>query len=373
MAKINNCYQCGLCGGICPKRKVSKYSPRVRINEFLNDERKDVSFECLTCGLCSEYCPQTVDYLSFVRDLRTTNTNDDAIAHKSVFTLLVEFMNRNPKSKGVPTNFKGETDPTSEVAYFPGCLDFFDCFLDVGVNFHEIGESSIKLLNITGIKPRLLPLRCCGHDALWQGNKEAFDAVRKYNEEILAKSGIKTLVTSCAECFRTFSKDYELNVEILHVSQLLEKKADLLKLQAKDCKVTYHDPCRLGRHMGVYDAPRNVLQNVKGVKLVELDEAREDSQCCGVSAWVSCNTEAKVLMTEKLDKAAQTGGGTLITTCPKCNAHLNCLKNEKPPIKEFPVEVIDLTVFLSRLNGERKDALETPAAGSREGGGSHAT
>lgn len=371
MAKINNCYQCGLCGGICPKRRVSKYSPRVRINEFLNESNRDLSFECLTCGLCSEYCPQTVDYLSFVRDLRTDSASEDAIAHKSIFTILVEFMNRNPKSGGVPMNFKGETDPTGEVAYFPGCLDFFDCFLDVGVNFHEIGESSIRLLNMTEIKPRLLPLKCCGHDALWQGNRNAFETVRRYNEETIAKSGIKTLVTSCAECFRTFSKDYELKVEILHISQLLDRKKDMFKLQTKDNKITYHDPCRLGRHMGVYDAPRNVLRNVEGVTFVELDETREDAQCCGVSAWISCDTQAKVLMTEKLDKAAKTGASTLITTCPKCYAHLNCLKYEKPPIKDFPVEVADFAVFLSNLNGKQKSQSETPA-GSRKGGDFHA-
>jgi Fe-S oxidoreductase len=97
-----------------------------------------------------------------------------------------------------------------------------------------------------------------------------------------------------------------------------------------------------------------VLQAVKNITLKELDEAREDSQCCGVSAWVSCNTEAKVLMTEKLDSAMRTGAEVLITTCPKCYAHLNCLKNEKPPIKEFDIDVVDLAVFLSRLGGEAK-------------------
>jgi Fe-S oxidoreductase len=258
-------------------------------------------------------------------------------------------MTKHPNAQGVPTAFKGEMNQNSEVAYFPGCLDFFDCFLDVGVDFHEIGESSIKLLNHIGIKPRILSLKCCGHDALWQGYSATFNELKNYNENKIKESGVKTLVTSCAECFRTFSKDYELELEIMHISQILDKNRDKLNVETNGTIVTYHDPCRLGRHMGVYDAPRNVLSKVKGLKFKELDDAREDTQCCGVSAWISCNQEAKFLLVEKLERAMDTNSKTLITACPKCYAHLNCIKNEKPPIKEFKIDVEDLTVFLSKL------------------------
>jgi heterodisulfide reductase subunit D len=101
--------------------------------------------------------------------------------------------------------------------------------------------------------------------------------------------------------------------------------------------------------MGIFDPPRNVLSKVKGLELKELDESREDAQCCGVSAWVSCNQEAKFMLVEKLEKAMETNSKTLITSCPKCLAHLNCVKNEKPPIKEFDIDVEDLTVYLSKL------------------------
>lgn len=262
-------------------------------------------------------------------------------------------MTKCPDAHGVPADFKGEIDQNSEIAYFPGCLDFFDCFLDVGVDFHEIGESSIKLLNQIDISPRILSLKCCGHDALWQGYSATFNALRKYNEDKIKKSGIKTLVTSCAECFRTFSKDYELDLDIMHISQMLEKNRDKLDIKTNGTIVTYHDPCRLGRHMGVYDAPRNVLSKVKGLTFKELDDTREDAQCCGVSAWISCNPEAKFLMVEKLEKAMDTKSKTLITACPKCYAHLNCIKNEKPPIKDFNISVEDLTVFLSKLIDKR--------------------
>ncbi len=349
MSLVNSCYQCGLCTGVCPKRRVSKYSPRYRISRFVLENERRASWECLTCGLCSQDCPQGVDYLDFVRDLRKQEVDEEVVAHKSVFSLLCEIMTKFPGAQGVPTNFKGETNPNSDFGYFPGCLDFFDCFLDVGVDFHEIGESSIRLLNLIGIKPRTLSLKCCGHDALWQGNESTFDKLKKFNEEEISKSNIKTLVTSCAECFRTFSKDYELDVETMHISQLLESNLDKLHIETNGATVTYHDPCRLGRHMGIYDAPRNVLSKVKNLTLNELDDAREDAQCCGVSAWISCNQEAKFLMVEKLEKVMNTNSKTLVTTCPKCFAHLNCVKNEEPPAKDFPVDIVDFTVFLSDL------------------------
>ncbi|MEJ2271830.1 MAG: (Fe-S)-binding protein [Candidatus Bathyarchaeota archaeon] len=349
MSKVNNCYQCGLCTGICPKRRISDYSPRSKINKFLLEDSKGESWKCLTCGLCSNYCPQEVDYLDFVRDLRKQQVDEEVIAHKSIFSLTNEIMNKYPNSQGVPTNFKGKIEENSDIAYFPGCIDFFDCFLDVGVNFHEIGESSIKLLNRIDIKPKILSLRCCGHDALWQGDYDTFIKLKKYNEEKIKKSGIKTLITSCAECFRTFSKDYELDIDVVHISQILDKNKDKLNIKTDNSTITYHDPCRLGRHMGIFDPPRNVLSKVKGLELKELDESREDAQCCGVSAWVSCNQEAKFMLVEKLEKAMETNSKTLITSCPKCLAHLNCVKNEKPPIKEFDIDVEDLTVYLSKL------------------------
>ncbi len=349
MAKINDCYQCGLCTAACPKRRVSKYSPRLKISKFLLENQETNSWSCLTCGLCSQYCPQNVNYLDFVRDLRKQKVDEDVIAHKSIFALISEVMVKHPDAHGVPTDFKGKTDQNSDVAYFPGCLDFFDCFLDVGVNFHEIGESSIKLLNHIDIKPRVLSLKCCGHDSLWQGDSETFNALKKCNKDKIRKSGINTLVTSCAECFRTFSKDYELDIEITHISQILEKNQSRLHIETNGTTVTFHDSCRLGRHMEVYDAPRNVLSKVKGLTLKELDETREDAQCCGVSAWISCDPEAKFLLSEKLDKAANTEAKALITACPKCYAHLSCVKNEKPPMKDFAIDVEDLAVFLSRL------------------------
>ncbi len=143
--------------------------------------------------------------------------------------------------------------------------------------------------------------------------------------------------------------NYKLPVETLHISQLLAANIEKLGFKMREGAATYHDPCRLGRHMGIYEAPREVLSAVKNLTFKELEENREDAQCCGVSAWLSCGPEAKYLLMEKLEAAASVGAETLITACPKCLAHLSCVKNEKPPAQAFTVDVEDLTVFLARL------------------------
>jgi Fe-S oxidoreductase len=344
---IFTCYQCGLCTGICPKRLVTKYSPRRDLeNTILAKDDIDL-WSCLTCGLCSQYCPQGVGYLDFMKEVRNNgNVDQDIIAHKSVFNLISQLMIKFPEKSSIPTNFSGEIDSKGSIGYFPGCIDFLDSFLEVGINFHPIGDAAIKLMNKAGIKPRVMGLKCCGHDELWQGNQEVFEKLKNHNSQAIKESGIKTLITTCAECFRTFAIDYDLDIEVLHISQFLEQHQAKFSLKGEGT-VTYHDPCRLGRHMQIYDPPRNMIGQVKGMSLVELENIREDCQCCGVSAWLGCNSESKALLVNKLSEAEQTGASTLLTTCTKCLAHLNCVLNEKPPLREFQIDVQDLTVFLA--------------------------
>ena len=114
-----------------------------------------------------------------------------------------------------------------------------------------------------------------------------------------------------------------------------------------NAEVTYHDPCRLGRHMGIYDAPRAALTS-NGVALKEMEHSREKALCCGVSSFMNCNEQTKALRIARMDEAAATGAKTLITTCPKCLAHFNCLKNEKDAVKKYDLDVVDLSVFLAR-------------------------
>jgi len=316
-------------------RRVSKTSPRSSIynSNVYGLETKDI-WTCLTCGLCPMECPQQVDFLSFIREEREGKQPLD-VAHLGVFT---EFNELSSKLNGV----KPERSD-SKYGYFPGCTDQLGLFLhDVKTDFGEITTSSLKLLDKLGIKPQIMNMKCCGHDVLWQGKKDVFDRLKTYNKNFIKESGIETLVTSCAECYRTFSKDYDLGIKVVHISELLDKLG--LKINGD---VTYHDPCRLGRHMGVYDAPRKAL-TLNGVTVKEMEHSKENALCCGVSNFMNCNEQTKALRIARMNEAEATGVKTLITTCSKCLAHFNCLKNEKDAIKKYDLDVVDLTVYLAR-------------------------
>jgi len=371
------CYQCGECTGVCPMRRVSKFSPRSFVyNLFASSDSEHASFNigeqsqwnCLICENCYIICPQEVDFPALILNLRTegeegagAEAKEDILAHR-IFSEIATFMTYF--DKGVPTDFKGEMDEESEYGYFPGCLDYFDLFMDVGVNYHEIGDYAIKLLNEIGIKPRIVSLKCCGHDVLYQGNYKVFEQLAAYNTEKIKELGIKKLIVSCAEGFLTFKKYYGLKaagVEVIHISQLLSERmefSDTEKARNRAITVTYHDPCAMKRFQ-IYEAPRNAIKR-SGVKYVELTHSKDNALCCGVSGMMNCNDMSKALRAFRLREAKEKRVDVLITTCPKCLSHLSCLKHESEREgkereeqseyeREYNFEIVDLGVFLGRL------------------------
>jgi len=271
--------------------------------------------------------------MDFVLDARERVDCGECVTHKGISSEINEIAVRLGS---------GEVeDLGKEYGYFPGCLDVHDLvFYETGVDFKQIEVASLKLLEHLGIDAGLLKMNCCGHDELWQGRRDVFEKLREQNNEVIRKSGINMLVTSCAECYRTLSKDYDLDVKVVHISELL---AEIEGVKGDGGVVTLHDSCRLGRHMGVYDAPRKAIGGAGEV--VEMRHNRENSLCCGVSSMLNCNDHTKALRILRMQEAVDTGAGTVITTCPKCLAHLNCLRSEEGA-PEYP-EVVDLTVFLS--------------------------
>jgi Fe-S oxidoreductase len=114
-------------------------------------------------------------------------------------------------------------------------------------------------------------------------------------------------------------------------------------------RVTYQDPCRLGRHLGVYDAPRKVLESIPGIELVEMRHNGVESICCGTSAWTNCDSYSNMLRAERLSEAVATGAEILITTCPKCQTHFRCAMTDKGEEKRpMPkIEIMDLATLVA--------------------------
>jgi NADPH-dependent glutamate synthase beta subunit-like oxidoreductase/Fe-S oxidoreductase len=228
------------------------------------------------------------------------------------------------------------------------------------LDFLSIPRTVIGLLNHKQIVPVVLSNeKCCGHDSLWRGDIRSFEKLARHNVKLYNDAGVKTLIFSCAEGFYTWKYEYpklfegtdEFNFEIYHISEYILKEhlLDDVKFPvSRKIKVTYHDACRLGRLGNVYDAPRDVLNKIPFIELIEMESNRKDALCCGVSAYISCNEYSREIQAARIQEAIDTGAEYLIVSCPKCLAHFNCYLDEHLELKN-KLQVIDLTSFLGKL------------------------
>jgi Fe-S oxidoreductase len=188
--------------------------------------------------------------------------------------------------------------------------------------------------------------RCCGHDALWNGNEETFKQLARLNLDLIRSSGAKQVIFSCPEGYHTVKNFYpkyfgELDFTPVHILDFLADKLreGVIQLQGSDKEVvTFHDPCRLGRLAGIYDAPRKILETISGIELKEMPRSRENGICCGTSGWMNCSSCSKEIQLQRLKEAGDTGAGTLITACPKCQIHFRCAK----AAFDLDIEITDL-------------------------------
>ena len=362
--EMNKCYGCDLCDDACPVRLFNAGDKLNIIYNTWNNEDDGVPlYSCLTCTACTNACPQLVDYDSYV-DIRRNLIVGGPPATEIPHTLLQAVLAAEAEEDADEAFVSVADYPIdSNVGYYPGCVDYIDqemVFSHVNEGEMNLGETTtaaFTLFEEMGEDVTYLGrdfLKCCGHDQKWQGLSEVFEKLKAYNQKKLGESGIDTLVTSCAECFRTFALDYELDdMKVMHTTEyLVEKGFDMDLSVDEDVTVTYHDPCRLGRQMDLYDKPRDLVESVEGVSLVEMEHHGEDALCCGVSSMMACNENSRALRLQRFDEVKATGAEVMLTTCPKCVAHFECLKFEGDPRHDF--EILDVVSFLARQVNSRE-------------------
>jgi heterodisulfide reductase subunit D len=364
------CLECGKCSAVCPvtRWETQAYtSPRLlvekaiegRVDEVLDDL---LFWSCLTCKRCSELCPSDVHFSEFVRDARSlareggragSCTHGDAI--QTWGRMMADPEQRQSRLGWLDDNLK--VSSSSDTLYFVGCLPYYDTmFKGQGFEGIEIARAAVKILNHLGIEPQVMAdERCCGHDQLWEGDIGTFRALAELNLAQLKASGARRIVTTCPECARTLKLDYPEYVgghgmEVLHLAELLAQEAasNKLELAANNLRptATYQDPCRLGRHLGVYDAPRQVMAGL-GLELVEMERTSHTSLCCGTSCWTSCGQVSKNIQVERLREARATGAKLLVTACPKCQIHFQCAQDDPVLREEISIEIRDLATLIA--------------------------
>lgn len=337
------CNECGKCASACPIAvHDAAFSPRRLLNAAVQGRPEDLLedgrlWQCLTCGHCEARCPMQVRTAAFAQRVRASARGagrDGRCSHGGALRAMMLWMGTEPSSQNrlawVPGDL--EVAEQGEVAYFVGCLPYFDAFFeDIDARSLDIARSAIRILNHVGIVPALMAdERCCGHDLLWEGDEAGFERLAQRNVAAIEATGARTVVTSCAECARTLKLDYAerglRGVEVLHMSELVRQKLAEGELKPRGTHevVTYQDPCRLGQHLGVTDAPREILSSIPGLEFRELSPSGAEGTCCGTSAWTNCDACSRSVQEGRLEAARRAGASTLVTACPKCAIHYKC-------------------------------------------------
>jgi Fe-S oxidoreductase len=348
------CLDCGVCTGSCPVARVfPDFSPRQIIERALyglEDLSDPTIWSCLTCAQCSVRCPTNINFPEFIRLLRDeahVKGFDGVPAHNGMLQTLTAI-----QAQGVRQNRNlwlgdAKVKDRGEIFYFVGCRPYFDViFRDIGAGSIQSAKNVLRILNACGVEPVVSNNECCcGHDALWNGDEEKFKRLAQRNLETIRASGAKQVLFTCPEGYHTFKTFYpqtfgDLGFEPVHILDFLAGRIreGALAFEASPGVVTYHDPCRLGRLAGIFDAPRDLIAALPGLDLVEMPRSRENGICCGTTGWMNCSSCSKEIQMDRLREAMATGASTLVTACPKCQIHLRCAKSAF----DVEIEITDL-------------------------------
>jgi Fe-S oxidoreductase len=363
------CQECGKCSAVCPitRWETRTYSsPRLLVEKAINGQPEKIMqdplfWSCLTCKRCSLLCPSDVYFSDFIQEARSLATECGQTG-ECTHGAVVQNWGKMMTAAGLEQHRLDWISPelqisdSSEVVYFTGCLPYYDVlFKHLNIEGIDIARAAVKILNHLGIAPQIMAdERCCGHDQLWEGDIKTFKALAKHNLEQLSAAGAKTIVTTCPECALMLTREYPKRVAdhgmaVFHLTQYLAQAvADgNLVLAAKNQQpVTYHDPCRLGRYLEIYDEPR-LLMAALGLDLREMERVRSASLCCGTTGWTSCGQVSKNIQIERLQEASQTGVNRMITACIKCQIHFRCAQQDPQLKQTLNLEIQDLTTLIA--------------------------
>jgi len=415
LMELDACTRCGECSNWCPaydQEQRESLTPRGRATLYrdiigrqhgvfsadsflgkltgkkpvtiaeMDDFAKDL-YACSTCMQCHYVCPVAIDTVELWEKIRETivdaghgplpdqkaliintkNYDNPWAQPRSSRGRWAKMAKKKKRIKGVP---KDISKKSASILYYVGCTASYDTNVEeVAINTTNIFEHAGVDFGMLGSKEK-----CCGSVLLRMGDKVSFDRISTENIQQFNDLGIKTLVTSCAGCLKTIKEDYKkvakMNFDVKHTLELIVDliKAGTLKLKKPvNLKVTYHDPCHLGRHAGIFDAPRELLSLIPGIEFIEMERNRENSRCCGAGGGLKSGyPDMQNLISQKrVDDALATGATELVSACPFCYQGLQV----GIQAMDAPIKMRDITELVCMALGD-DDEEKKPAAKAAE-------
>jgi len=393
MLDFYSCADCGRCSDQCPANAVGRpLSPRfltIKAREYAFEHypvwgrahnghpsqpliggiySEDEIWSCTTCGACEAECPLLIEYIDKIVDLRRGMVEDGQVPQSLQKPLKALESRGNPfgkmeKKKADWVKAK-DFQQTCNVRILNGehnteTLYFVDSITSYDDRIQAIGRATASILDRSGENFGILGAveKDSGHDVRRFGEETLFMALREHNTEAIKASGVQRIVTSDPHAYNALKHDYKDVPPVEHISEVIARKVHAGDIQLKplpDGKeggrdvYTYHDPCYLGRHNGIYDAPREVLDAIPGLQRVEMPRSRDRSFCCGGGglALFYEPKEDQRMGVKRVQMAAEAGANVIVTACPFC------MVNMEDAIKvagmEGKMTAIDLTELVEK-------------------------
>ena len=346
------CVRCGTCRSVCPAFEVLGWESkntrgRVMVAKALSEGlAPDASVldslnTCTTCGICAAKCPAGANPPAIVQAARRGLVSQGVMTEAQAgFRAKVAGSGNTFGEVGDRLGWLSDAGAIKEKAdavYFVGCLDSY--------RYPEVAAKTFDILRRFGVA--LLPEeRCCGSPLIRTGSS----ALKVIDENLrqIREMKAKTIITGCAGCLSTLKRDYPPEFEVVSVPEFLAERLSVLRPRRLDLTVTYHDPCHLGRHAGIFDPPREVIKAI--CRLVEMKRSREDARCCGGGGGVRAGyPELSLEIAKRRLQDVPAGVDAIVSCCPLCIRNLSDAGAGAGA--EVEVEVIDLVDLVARSIG----------------------
>ena len=395
-----SCADCGRCADNCPANAAGRpLAPR-----FLTIKGRDYAFQhypvfgrannskpligeiysedeiwsCTTCGACEEECPLLIEYIDKIVDLRRGMIDDGNVPQSLQRPLKALESRGNPYGKMEKKRAEWAKNPefhqTCDLKTLDGkrtanTLYFVDSITSYDERMQSIGRSTARILKHIGEDFGILGSveKDSGHEVRRFGEEMLFSELRDQNSSAIKASGVKRIVTADPHAYNALKHDYQDVPPVEHISQVIAQEVKAGKIQFSHIKdenkvFAYHDPCYLGRHNGVYDDPRKVLDAIPGLKRVEMKRSRDRSFCCGGGGLMLFYEpqEEQRMGVLRVRMAVDAGANVIVTACPFCMANLE--DAVKVAGLEGQVSVQDLTELVDQqIVRESREQIEEPA------------